>query len=97
MTTEFRLTAEEMAWKSFAESQAQQGNIHFQGACAVFMSVTEAAEEFGVPPETLRWACREGWIVSEKRYGRWRFTRQALLNWMAEPQKTGRPRKWKGM
>lgn len=82
--------AQKLGWSSFSEGQ--QRIIHSQAV----LSVTEAAEEYGVPSGTLRDACRKRRIANaEKRYGRWQFTRQALLNWMAEPQKTGRPRKWK--
>lgn len=62
----------------------------------IFMSTADAEDEYNIPAATVRWACREGRIASaELKRRKWRFTRQALLDWMAKPQKTGRPRKWK--
>jgi excisionase family DNA binding protein len=57
---------------------------------ARWLTVSEAAEQWGVSADTVRWAARNGRIrEAEKQRGRWRFPQRTFLHWL---HKKHRPR-----
>lgn len=56
-----------------------------------WLTVTEAAREYGVPADTVRWAVRNGRIKpSRKTDNRWSFPAATFRGWLERKYKGGR-------
>ena len=60
-----------------------------------WLSIKEAAAEYDIPAETIRWAARNGRIGHAKKdNNEWRFPAATFRGWLHRKQRRGRPRKW---
>jgi excisionase family DNA binding protein len=60
-----------------------------------WLTVPEAADEYGVPRDTVRWAARNGRIGGAKKDGgQWRFPAATFRGWLRRKYQRGRPRTW---
>jgi len=50
-----------------------------------WLSVSEAAERYGVPADTVRYAARNGFIPNAEKQGKlWRFPQANFLYWLSQ-------------
>lgn len=59
-----------------------------------WLTVSEAAEQWGLSKDTVRWAAREGHIrEAQSERGRWRFPQRTFLHWLHEKHRPRKPRR----
>ena len=53
-----------------------------------WLSVSEASQKWDVPTDTIRYACRQGFIPHAEKQGKlWRFPQRHFLHWLNQVYK----------